>query len=219
MKKLVVIATVAATLAGISAFGQGYFAVSAGPSSVWTSTSLPGGPTRGPASYDVALLWAPGSGVTPLVDSLMASTPTNFAGSVNGALAWTDILNDGNFQLAYRNTDSTAVQVANGANGSFSYNAATSFPISGTGAGGGTATLFLIAWSNAYATPALAAAAGSILGWSAPFNYNYTSSIGTPPTILAAGFTPFGVAAVPEPTTMALAGLGGLSLLLFRRRK
>jgi len=35
---------------------------------------------------------------------------------------------------------------------------------------------------------------------------------------LASGFTLFAVP-VPEPSTMALAGLGGLSLLLFRRRK
>lgn len=222
MKKLLTIATMAATLAGISAFGQGYFALSAGPGSVWTSTSA-GGPTRGPAVYDVALLWANGASVTPLVDSLMASVPTNYAGApINATTAWTDIMTDGNFQLAYNNNGSTAVQTANLANGAFSYNAATSFPISGTSASGGAATLFLIAWSNAYATPALAQAAGSILGWSAPFNYNYTSAIGTPPTILAAGFAPFGVAgvaAIPEPTTMALAGLAGLSLLLFRRRK
>jgi hypothetical protein len=121
--------------------------------------------------------------------------------------------------LAYNNNTAVAVQTANLANGAFSYNAAATFPISGTAAGGGTATLFLIAWSNAYATPALAQAAGSILGWSAPFNYNYTASIGTPLTILASGFAPFGVAGVPEPTTMAVAGLAGLSLLLFRRRK
>jgi hypothetical protein len=33
------------------------------------------------------------------------------------------------------------------------------------------------------------------------------------------GFTLYNVSAVPEPTTLALAGLGGLSMLLFRRRK
>jgi hypothetical protein len=37
-------------------------------------------------------------------------------------------------------------------------------------------------------------------------------------TGITQGFTLFAVP-VPEPATMALAGLGGLSLLLFRRRK
>jgi hypothetical protein len=36
---------------------------------------------------------------------------------------------------------------------------------------------------------------------------------------LSQGFSLFEVIPVPEPSTMALAGLGGLSLLLFRRRK
>ena len=208
----------AATLAGISAFGQGYFLLGGNAGAVWTSPSA-GGPSRGPAVYDVALLWAAGSSVTPAVDSIMPSTPTNFAGSINATAAWNAILSDGNFQLAYNNNTALPVQTVDGANGNFAYNAATSFPISGTSASGGSATLFIIAWSNAYATPALAQAAGSILGWSAPFNYSYTSVIGTPLSIAASGFAPFGVAGVPEPTTMALAGLAGLSLLLFRRRK
>jgi hypothetical protein len=219
MKKLLTIATMAATLAGISAFGQGYFLLGGNAGAVWTSPSLPGGPARGPAVYDVALLWAPGNGVTPAVDSIMASTPTNFAGSVSATAAWNAILTDGNFQLAYNNNTALPVQSGTGGNGNFAYNGAGTFPISGTASAGGSATLFLIAWSNAYATPALAQAAGSILGWSAPFNYSYTSQIGTPGSIAAAGFAPFGVVGVPEPTTMALAGLAGLSLLLFRRRK
>jgi hypothetical protein len=36
---------------------------------------------------------------------------------------------------------------------------------------------------------------------------------------LAQGFNMFGVAPVPEPSTIALAGLSSLALLLFRRRK
>jgi hypothetical protein len=42
---------------------------------------------------------------------------------------------------------------------------------------------------------------------------------GTGATALAQGDYGSGVAPVPEPTTLALAGLSGLSLLLFRRRK
>jgi hypothetical protein len=56
---------------------------------------------------------------------------------------------------------------------------------------------------------------------------NFTPGIYTDPDIIdylssyfAGGFTEtLIINPVPEPTTLALAGLGGLSLLLFRRRK
>lgn len=49
--------------------------------------------------------------------------------------------------------------------------------------------------------------------------------LGTPASLFGTGtgqvapFTMYTVTPVPEPTTLALAGLGGLSLLLLRRRK
>jgi len=48
------------------------------------------------------------------------------------------------------------------------------------------------------------------------FGANNLQTLQTVPTFVMYGVP---VVAVPEPTTMALAGLGGLSLLLFRRRK
>jgi hypothetical protein len=216
MKKFLVLATVAATLSGISALGQGYFLVGLNPGSVWTANGAAS--TRGPAIYDVAIYW--GSG-TPSVDTAMgtASIATNHAGTIDGTAAWNAILNDGRYQLMYNNNNSLLVSGLTGANGNFSYSV-SSFPVTGTLSAGGSTTLYLIAWLAADgATPSIAAGNGSPVGWSAPFSYAYTASIGTPPTLLASGFVQFGVAQVPEPTTMALIGLGGLSLLLFRRRQ
>lgn len=53
-------------------------------------------------------------------------------------------------------------------------------------------------------------------GHSAPFSATLTTGLGLPDT---ANFAPFTVSQVPEPATLALAGLGGLGLLLFRRKQ
>ena len=203
----------ALTVCGLSAFGQGYFMFSGGPGSVWTGTAL-GGPTRGPAVYNVAFLWGTG---TPLVDSFTTLVPTNFPGVFDWSV-WTAILSDSNFQLATDSDTGTLVVAPVGNNGNFVYSVSP-FPVTGTSSAGGVVQEYVIAWSNLYATPAAAATAGSVVGWSAPFTYNYTSTIGTPLSITASGFLPFGAAPIPEPSTLALAGLGSLSLLLFRRRK
>jgi hypothetical protein len=93
----------------------------------------------------------------------------------------------------------------------------------------------LVAWSTSLGTtwatvePLLAAgsfgAANGFIGWSA-IGVGASSAAapaiplqvqGITGSIIPAGFTLLTV--VPEPSTIALAGLGGLSLLLFRRRK
>ena len=208
----------ALTVCGLSAFGQGYVLWGGGPGSIWTWG--PGGPTRGPAIYDVEFLWANGPGVTPLVDTVtgLTSTGTN-SYLFYPYVAWSAILNDANFQFGVNFNGGTNVEATTGANGNFSYNSASTFPVTGLSSLGGIMTEYVIAWLAADgSTPQAAALVDSPVGWSAPFNYTYTSSIGTPLSIAASGFLPFGFL-IPEPSTLALAGLGGLSLLLFRRRK
>jgi PEP-CTERM motif len=59
--------------------------------------------------------------------------------------------------------------------------------------------------------------AGSLnRGHSAQFSATLATGLTLPDT---ANFAPFTVSLVPEPTTLALAGLGGLGLLLFRRKQ
>ena len=101
-------------------------------------------------------------------------------------------------------------------------NGGASFDITGTSVS--TAyTLMLVSWNGSlYSTLAAAEAAGNgAIGFSAPIQY--TSGTGpTDNTVASAPFAQFGTfvpAIVPEPGTMALAALGGASLLLFRRKK
>jgi hypothetical protein len=153
----------------------------------------------------------------PLVDSIMAGTPTNFAAlgaGFNYMTAWNDILNDPNFTLAYdNNTSALAMTHTIGSFGGFNYNG-SAFPIAGTTVDS-TYTFYVIGWDAHFASPQLAAASGSVVGWSQPFSYTAVSQIEIPGNM---SVNPFGVLLVPEPSTMALMSLAGLSLFLFRRR-
>ncbi len=84
------------------------------------------------------------------------------------------------------------------------------------GAAGGTVTLELVA----YSTAAGSYAAAAYRGHSDPFTITMQSATTLPPTALVGyGFQTFGIAPVPEPTTLALAGLGAAALMIFRKRK
>jgi len=94
--------------------------------------------------------------------------------------------------------------------------------------GNPTADFFqVVVWDSAYATPAAAIAAGSYYGADNIFSMTPGTSITYPginnggnTTWLAAGDeNPLIVSTIPEPTTLALAGLGAAALVIFRRRK
>jgi hypothetical protein len=81
---------------------------------------------------------------------------------------------------------------------------------------------------SAYATAALAQAAGKPAGFSSIFTFNPSSTIafnsivvsgGTALSTWAPGNVTVTAPNIPEPSSMALAGIGAASLLLFRRRK
>jgi hypothetical protein len=223
MKKIIVISILTGWLAATSAFSQGYFIFSAGKSQVWDGFTTAGVSTLA-ATVNTTFLWAPANTV-PTVASYLTSTPTNGNSTTlelySVASVWAAIL-DGQFTLAVNNATSTFVSQVTSANGSFNYDSGFSFPVTGT-TPGITYTIYEISWDAQYATPALAAAAngglGSAVGWSSPAQYTPVIQIGTPPTMTAL-FPKFGTFdPVPEPATLALAGLGGLALLVFRRRK
>jgi hypothetical protein len=92
------------------------------------------------------------------------------------------------------------------------------------------ATFELVVWDNSsgiyptWTSASAAVANGFILGGhSAPFVLQYIGgAIFTPPNVVSSipgeGLQSFSIV-VPEPTTIALAGLGAAALLVFRRRK
>jgi len=214
MKKIIALSLVAGSLVATSALGQGYLIDQSGRSAVYDGFTTPGAAALD-TKVDVALFWA-AAGTTPTVDGLSTSTPTSSNAGVSTA-AWTDILN-GQFTEAF---DSTAlnglVVTATTTKGIVSYNGGFSFGIQGT-AVGSTYTLYEVSWNAAYNTAQAAAAANSAVGWSAPVQFTLFGA--TDPTITSPTFSQFGtVVTTPEPTTMALAGLGGAALLAFRRKK
>ncbi|MCO5051835.1 MAG: PEP-CTERM sorting domain-containing protein [Verrucomicrobiae bacterium] len=88
---------------------------------------------------------------------------------------------------------------------------------------GGATALVVRGWLGTAATWDEALAQGAATGWSAIFTMSETGNPTTVPAgtpIATSGSFPAGmVIAIPEPTSMALAGLGAAALLIFRRRK
>jgi hypothetical protein len=218
MKKIIALSMLAVSFAATTAFSQGYMVFSSGKSQVFDgfTTAATAAPS---ANVDVALFWA-ASGTTPTVDSFLTATPaggnSTTTESYTVAQAWNAILN-GQFTLAQSTAIGGSVIATSSATGVVKFNGGVSFDITGTTAGTSYA-MYLVSWNAAFANPTLAAAGGSAVGWSAPFSYLVgvqTDQTLATPTVN--GFSTF--APTPEPTTIALTGLGGLSLLLARRKK
>ena len=224
MKKLLVVLTLVGAVSA-TALAQGNFQFSGASKGVWDNYSTANGHISG-QNIDVSFFWGTG---TPLIQGIAGSgfgssgggiyTPTN--GVTTGttfsvSTAWTDILTDPNFHMA-TNGVTPVVQLASSSNGGFSYNGGTGFAINA--ASGQAYNVFVIGWNATYADPFAAQAAGSAVGWSQVFSYTATTGV-TQPALMSGSALPFGViSSTPEPGTMALAALGGASLLLFRRRK
>jgi hypothetical protein len=86
----------------------------------------------------------------------------------------------------------------------------------------GTAAQFqILAWQSTFASYAASFAGGGLVGNSTIFSANTSPNIAPPPTPtpLAGLYPGFSMAPAPEPSTIALAGLGAATLLFFRRRK
>jgi len=224
MKKIITLGLVVASFAATSSFGQGYFLFTSGKSQAWNGFTT-AGVSATSSLVDTSFLWAPANTTSPMA-ALLASTPTTGNSTTTEpytvSQAWTAILSGG-FNLATNGNNGSVVVQGTAANGGIAYNSSGTFPIAGTANNGTTAyTVFMIGWNSAYATPALAAANGSAVGWSTAFQYTPSKdAITAAPSMssLGANFGVFIPAVVPEPTTLALAGLSGASLLLFRRRK
>jgi hypothetical protein len=152
--------------------------------------SYNGSPLPGSSAYTVGLFWAAGN--------VVGSVPADPTGTAvpGGPLA----LGTG----AGSTTPTTAP-------GYFSSTA--NFAMTGVAAGT-AATFEIIAYNGA------SYAAATIRGHSAPFSLNAGANGGALVQV-GLGMPAFSLfsTSVPEPTTMALAGLAGASLLLFRRRK
>jgi hypothetical protein len=174
---------------------------------------------------NVELFFAP-SGTTPAVSAIANSSwPASL--TYDPVAVWTDIMGDTLFQAVQGTGGAgTVAFFQSSASGGGVYN--NSFEYApGNLTGGTTYSMYEVGWytgpSGEWQTINQAAAADTWVGWSQVFSYTAapTGTGGPFPapfrSILVGNFLVGGE--VPEPSTMALAGLGSLSFLLFRRRK
>jgi hypothetical protein len=81
----------------------------------------------------------------------------------------------------------------------------------------GSYTLMIVAYNgSSYATSTIRGHSAAVYVLDAAPDIAYGGDLGT---FFATGVPMFSVASVPEPTTLALGALGGLGLLLFRRKQ
>jgi hypothetical protein len=93
---------------------------------------------------------------------------------------------------------------------------------------GNNAELEVVAFTGSLTDPGLIGFSGEMFNGSQEGALGFvqgTGGVGTPPSLAtglvtgANGFDGITLQSVPEPTTMALGGLGAAALLMFRRRK
>jgi PEP-CTERM motif len=195
-----------------SSFGQGKFTEGFGAHTLYNATNSA---YAGTGVFDVAFFFS-AVNTTPTVASAIAtssSTSSSYT-AAQYATAWTDILSDPNF-IEGTNTTGVAAQVTSGAAG-VANNLGTYLQANSSF---NTAYyVYAVAWSSAYSTPQAAQAAGAAVGWSNVITET-TGANGTANPTLSGAFSSFGVgvAPTPEPSTIALAGLGISALVAFRR--
>lgn len=223
MKKTLVLATLAA-FAAVSSYGQGVINYQGFLHNVGNNYTTPG-TIAYTTGIDVELLFGPSSTATAVSAIANSSSPASFSYTI--AAAWAAIMGDGSFSAVDGTSGNPPALFQSAANGGGTYNGAASY-VANNLIAGTTYHFYEVAWytdGGLYTTLNAAQAAGMPVGWSQAFLYTPVSSTGAPPptpgnlTAALVGNFLVGGTAVPEPTTIALAGLGGLSLLLFRRRK
>jgi hypothetical protein len=225
MKKTLIIATMAA-LTAVSSYGQGWLNFQGFLHNTANNYTTPGTVTYN-AGINVELFFATAGKASAVSAIAASSSPATLTYTTK--TAWADIMGDSLFQAVQGTGGAgTVAQFASAANGGGVYNASKAYG-AGNLVGGTTYSMYEVAWfagtAGQYTTLALAAAAngnnGTYVGWSQVFSYNALTSGNPAPTLFANTFVGlFDVGGtIPEPTTMALAGLGGLAMLMFRRRK
>jgi len=236
MKKLIAILAAIVAVSGVGAFGQDWITFEVSSKTVWDNFgSKPTFDAGGAGTIDAILLYSTSDAADnlPSVSGLYglrgtgtaldqvatnATSATSPVSVVNAMLSsgWSiaaDANNAGATAVATEATGLAAGQVGYDINGGL----ASPFQVTGiTGASGSTIEVIVLAYNASAGSWSTA----SDYGWSNPFQTAVGTSSGDPNAdSTQSSANQFGVAAVPEPTTLVLAGLGGLSMLGLRRRK
>jgi hypothetical protein len=237
MKKLIAILATAIAASGVTAFGQDWISFSVANSSIWLNTgTTPAMPAVSAGTVDAVLLFSTtsaadllssvgtefglrGSGVAldqvaTNATSLGGANPQGALATMLGAGGGWNVAND--MALGGNTNAAVANDTASG-KGGITYNGGAPFQVAGVTLGSGATMEEVVL---AYNASAGSWASATALGWSNPFQNSVGTSVGDVfATSTQASANQFGIVTVPEPTTLALAGLGGLATLMLRRRK
>ena len=235
MKKGYLITT-AIALTSFGAFAQGYVNLSFATHRVWDEFTVPGVGVNA-ATMDFAVYWGPTTLTDPLssagIQFGQAADPATQQVATNGVVgipatysAINGLLTGAGFTLGSFNGTAQIGMIGVAGNSLFGQTQFT-----GT-TGGDIYQMIVVAWDAASGPGALVNGTYSAIGWSNPFDYLTGSSAIDPngqivlsnPGLMnqfgVVGFVPeLGTLAVPEPGTLALATIGGATVLLFRRKK
>jgi PEP-CTERM motif len=229
MKKQIAILASIIAAGGFSAFGQDWITVAqSGNGIVWDEYTTPGSSHDAPAGdVTVQVLWALNGTSDPLgagvgTSGTAASGAVQTITSMLSGGGWTLMQNDasGLGSAALGTVQTTTGGTATKGGSIVAFNAGNPFEFdTATAAASGANIEYIFLAFNSAASSYTSAAD---LGYSSLGTVSVGTTSGDPNATSQESSPAFGVAqvtAVPEPATLALAGLGGLSMLFLRRRK
>lgn len=233
MKQPIAILATAIAASGFTAFGQDWITFSLPDTTIWLNHITPAMPAADAGTVNAIILWSANTtvGSGDLLPSVGSEFGLRGTGTVLDQVA-TNALDFGGAEPIFDIQEmlssgwSIAVDMATGMDavgndsasgrGGLAYNSGDPFQVQGvTGASGSEIQEIVLGYPST--TSSYTTAVG--LGWSNPFDITVgTSSTDPNASATQTSANQFAVVIAPEPTTLALAGLGGLSLLAFRRK-